>query len=135
MRLPDSMSTKQINNGTENTFEDFNLIGEDFDPLKLDDDMDDLFKNKNNLSGRNNRYLNRQKQKLVLSKNNPDKLKKIYNELGLDNKGMKKPKTCWKFVKNGSCSHYKKVNKEGVICKNLWHPGIDERLYLKSKMK
>ena len=55
---------------------------------------------------------------------------------GGDGNGGNKPKCCWYFIKHGKCNHVSEYNEEfgKVIC-NLWHPGVEERKYLKTKCK
>ena len=74
------------------------------------------------------------KQKEILSLEERNQLISYYNELGLDNYGRKKPKVCWNFVRNGTCSHssIEEYNK-GQVISNFWHPGIEEKKYLKNK--
>ena len=63
-------------------------------------------------------------------------LRKYYNELGRNNTGGKKPKCCWNFIDNGVCNHTNTINfTEGQIINGLWHPDIDEKLYLKNRKK
>jgi hypothetical protein len=56
-----------------------------------------------------------------------------YSELGKDSNGNKKPKVCWTFVKEGTCIHTFKDSKIGRTISHLWHPGIEEKEYLKKK--
>jgi len=72
------------------------------------------------------------KNKEILSLDERNQLISYYNELGLDNKGQKKPKVCWNFVRNGTCSHSSiEEYDKGQVISNLWHPGIEEKQYLK----
>ena len=52
---------------------------------------------------------------------------------GYDRNGNKKPKTCWDFVHNNKCKHTNKYNKLGKSISNFWHPGLEEKKYLKNK--
>ncbi len=100
----------------------------------LDEDFYKLFNGHDNIIGTNTSYL---EKRIIELQNTPykNKIPSIYNELGKDNKGRKKPKTCWKFVKNGYCNHCKTTNVNGKIFSNLWHPGNTERNYLHNKCK
>ena len=106
----------------------------------FDEDFMNLFNGKENIFGTNTEFLCKQKKKIEskINKSNHDKKKiiDINSELGLTHNGKKKPKTCWNFVKNGFCNHYKNnENQQGLIIKNFYHPGIEERNYLYSKIK
>ena len=103
-----------------------------------DDQLEDFyaaFNGKENIIGTNVSYLEKTVKKLKEDpRANKSKIIECYSELGKDVKGNKKPKTCWKFVKNGSCNHCKtNDNVHGKVFGNLWHPGIKEREYLKKQ--
>ena len=103
----------------------------------LDDDFYALFNGKENIIGTNVEYLEKKIEKLKKNPlKNKDKISACYSELGKDTNGRKKPKTCWKFVENGYCNHCKNnTNVEGKIFSNLWHPAVEERIYLHKKNK
>lgn len=46
----------------------------------------------------------------------------------------KKPKCCWTYIKKGICVHANQNFNEGKIIGGLWHPDLQEKLYLKNKV-
>jgi hypothetical protein len=58
---------------------------------------------------------------------------KVLAYLGGDSNENKKPTVCWNYVKNDKCSHLAGIIHEPRIIKNLWHPEINEKNYLKDK--
>lgn len=102
----------------------------------VDDDFYNLFNGKENIIGTNNKYLEKKINEYNVDPiKNKDKIAECYSELGKTPNGKKKPMVCWRFVKNGCCNHLSTNNNNiGKIYSNLWHPGIDEREYLKSKI-
>tara|TARA_B100001250_G_C19075376_1_gene476154 strand:+ start:30 stop:377 length:348 start_codon:yes stop_codon:yes gene_type:complete len=100
----------------------------------------DSFQGRLQISGTNTSYINRQINKLeskdLLTDDEKDQLYKYYSEIKKTKDGQKKPKTCWKFVKTGKCTHCDKNDKNyGIILANKWHPEKEERLYLKNHLK
>lgn len=108
------------------------------DNKKQWDDFYDAFNGKDNICGTNVRWIEKKITELIakptLTCEEKEQLNKYYSELGRTSNGSKKPKTCWSFVDHGGCSHSKVCeNDVGFIARNLWHPGNEERIYLKKK--
>lgn len=62
-----------------------------------------------------------------------DTLVALNLQLGCQPSGVKKPQTCWTYVRTGSCRCRKgPIDKNGSVYSSRWHPGPDEREYLKS---
>ena len=92
------------------------------------------------LVGTNTSYLNKQID-MITSKDEltPDDQSSLYKmrcELGQLKTGMKKPRVCWHYVRNGSCYHTHNSSLEmGEVMGGLWHPDKNEKAYLLKKQK
>ncbi len=96
-----------------------------------------LFNGLENIAGTNTEYIKSQISELKSRERTEDeeeKLIRYYNELGCDNKGNKKPKVCWDYIRKGGCNHIKRSELErGMVINNLWHPNKEEKEYLHKK--
>jgi hypothetical protein len=110
----------------------------DIPPIKTMEEFFKLLDGKEQISGTNVNYIkskiSQYKSKKVLTSEENNDLYKCYTELGLDENGEKKRKTCWDYIHNDNCSHTHDNLKIGKNIGGRWHPDEDERNYLKSKV-
>ena len=105
-----------------------------------DNEFYDMMNGLDCISGTNTRWLNKRIYQLEkLPKLSQDQLKELqnaYSQLGKIPGGKKKPKVCWDFVNNGTCSHGEIVTTNGPICVGKrYHPAPEEAEYLRKNNK
>lgn len=92
-----------------------------------------LFNGKDNISGTNTRWL--EKQLSDPSSLSQTQIAEYNSELGRMPNGQKKPRTCWNYVRNGSCGCTGvKTLQQGCVFNRHWHPCDSEREYLRQKI-
>jgi hypothetical protein len=99
---------------------------------ELDDEMNEMTNGLCQISGRNDRWLNKKIVELEsrpsLSVAEQKDLEKKRVEMGRTRSGAKKPRVDWAYV-----HHSSEYEETGRIVNGLWRPGKDEANYLKNK--
>ena len=101
---------------------------------ELNDWADDMFGSMGNISGRNDRFLNKkilelEYRSVALSEDEQTQLERYRVEMGRTRSGAKKPKVDWNYVASNGNHEY------GRVVNGLWQPGKEEAEYLRRKNK
>lgn len=101
-------------------------------------DFYSLFNGKENIVGTNVNWIRKQisilTEKGNLTADEEKQLVKYRLELGLTPEGSRKPKVCWQYVHQTRCEHAgDNESASNRVIASKWHPGEEERIYLKNK--
>lgn len=109
-----------------------------------DDEFLNLFNGMDGVCGKNERWLIHRQDQLntkrhttgPLSVRESSELVNVNLQMGCTATGQAKGKTCWSYVYNGRCEHANNtdaVKTNGMNVAGRWHPGEEERVYLRMK--